>query len=541
MNWKEQAANAVKKGTNWAAQIKRLVRPGWGLSPKHARRLYTGVAIPRFLYGVDVWALPTERKGEDESTTGNRHAVNRLASVQRPGALAIVGGLRTSPTDSLCAHANIIPMNLEVEKQCGRAALRMATLPGQHPLTKIARKCARRKVKKHKSPLHLLENTYEMDPGKYESIPIATRNPARIGKEPFKLHILSSKEESKKEVAQAPEHIKIYTDGSAHDGKVGAAAIMIKDGKNMGKLRYHLGKDSEHTVFEAELVGILLGLQLIKDSRQSNLTYTIGVDNQAAIKSLTSMMDKPGHYLAAEILDTTLRLKKSMGKKYSLSIRWTAGHSGIEGNEKADEEAKAAAGGKTLDNAQLPKMLRKPLKVSRSAARQRLNKQIKEEWIKTWKASPRYGKMKHIDSSLPSRKFVELISTPDIHRESASKIFQLRTGHIPLNAYLHRFKLAESAQCPACGAPKETPQHFVLECPAYEYERKRTLKPKKGRLELKYAEIVGRKGEAVALAHYILDTKRFAQDTQKLLEKQAESAKKQGKLRAENPPRSGRN
>ena len=81
----------------------------------------------------------------------------------------------------------------------------------------------------------------------------------------------------------------------------------------------------------------------------------------------------------------------------------------------------------------------------------------------------------------------------------------------------------------------------MLECPSYAYERNRTLKPKKRRLELKFAEIVGRKGEAVALAHYILDTKRFAQDMQKLLEKQAESAKKQAKLRAENPPRSGRN
>ena len=265
LNWKEQEANALKKDANWAAQIRRQVRPGWGLSPKHAKRLYTAVAIPRILYGIDVWAPPTERKGEDNQAAGNRHAVNRLASVQRPGALAIVGGLRTSPSDSLCAHANITPMNLEVEKHCGRAALRLATLPGQHPLTKLVRKCAKRKVKKHKSPLHSLANAYEMSPESHESIPVAIRNPSRIGKELFRIHIPSSKEESKREDAEAPEHVRIYTDGSAHDGTVGAAAIVTRDGKNIGKLRYHLGKDSEHTVFEAELVGILLGLQLIKD------------------------------------------------------------------------------------------------------------------------------------------------------------------------------------------------------------------------------------------------------------------------------------
>ena len=148
------------------------------------------------------------------------------------------------------------------------------------------------------------------------------------------------------------------------------------------------------------------------------------------------------------------------------------GHSRIEGNEAADKEAKAAAEGKTSDAAQLLRMLKKPRKISRSAACQQINKQVKEEWVKTWKTSPRYDKMKHLDPSLPSRKFVELISNLDIHREYASKIFQLRSVHIPLNAYLHCFKILESAQCPACGAPKETPQHFVVECPSYAHERR---------------------------------------------------------------------
>ena len=63
--------------------------------------------------------------------------------------------------------------------------------------------------------------------------------------------------------------------------------------------------------------------------------------------------------------------------------------------------------------------------------------------------------------------------------------------HVPLNAYLHRFKRKESAQCPACGARKETPQHFLLECPAYAHER-RKLKQRRGELEAKFAELVTR-------------------------------------------------
>ena len=179
-----------------------------------------------------------------------------------------------------------------------------------------------------------------------------------------------------------------------------------------------------------------------------------------------------------------------------------------------DEEAKAAIEGQASEEAKLPKALRKPLKASRSAARQQLHGNVKARWDREWKMSPRYDKIKHIDPSLPSHKFVELMSSNDIRREAASKIYQLRSGNIPLNAYLHRFKLVNSAQCPACGAQRETTQHFVLECPAYEHERNKTLKPKRGRSEPKYAEILGRKNEAVVLAHYIMDTRRFDRDTQ---------------------------
>ena len=56
----------------------------------------------------------------------------------------------------------------------------------------------------------------------------------------------------------------MYSDGSAHDGKVGAAAVLQREGKQDRTLKLHLGTTEQHTVYEAELVGMIMGLHLIK-------------------------------------------------------------------------------------------------------------------------------------------------------------------------------------------------------------------------------------------------------------------------------------
>ena len=164
LDWNTQHNYAVEKGTKWAAQIRRASAPSWGLTPKHAQRLYTSVAIPRTLYAVDVWGVRFKR-GATLAAAGKvtKHN-NKLASTQRAGTLAITGGLRTSPTDALDVHALLLPLHLEIEKHLYRAATRVATLSPHHPLHKPARKCASRPTKKHRSPLHKLIQMFNIKP-----------------------------------------------------------------------------------------------------------------------------------------------------------------------------------------------------------------------------------------------------------------------------------------------------------------------------------------------------------------------------------------
>ena len=92
-----------------------------------------------------------------------------------------------------------------------------------------------------------------------------------------------------------------------------------------------------------------------------------------------------------------------------------------------------------------------------------------------------------------------------------STIFQLRVGHAPLNAYLHRFKKVDSAQCPACGHPKETPEHYLLRCPKYAHERWPILRQMGGRPP-KITQLLSNPKFLIPLANYMEATERFELD-----------------------------
>jgi ribonuclease HI len=439
LEWGEQLAYVQEKGSKWAAQIRRAVRPSWGLTPKAARRLYIRVAIPRILYGADVWCIPPHTTQDGERRKGSVHAIRKLTTMQRAGTIAITGGLRTSPTDALNAHASILPMHLKIGKIFFRAAVRIASLPDSHPLHSQYKKAGARKVKRHRLALHFMTQMHGIQPDAIKILPVVRQNPAERSRLPASIEIPKDKEASIQLDGNSNKVIKVYTDGSVHGGMVGAAAILTRPGKTDRTLRICLGTTKQHTVLEAEMVDLILGIHLIATEKRNRKSCAIGLDSQAAIRALQTELTNPGHHLAAEALRIATHLRnRNSNANYSLTIRWTAGHVGIEGNEKADTEAKRVAEGQSSDKLDLPKYVRNRIKHSVSALRQANNKERNEVWTKEWQASTRHKRFKAMDTVPPSsQKFLTLTSNHRISRKSASLIFQLRVGHAPLNDYLH--------------------------------------------------------------------------------------------------------
>jgi len=125
----------------------------------------------------------------------------------------------------------------------------------------------------------------------------------------------------------------IFTDGSGYQDMVGAAATTLPQGGDLASEHRHhcLGPLHTHTVFEGEILGAILALDIIRGSQRTT-NVTVLLDNQAAIRSLQQRQPRPGQYLVEEFharLDTLLKRNPHL----NIRICWVPGHEGNKGNE----------------------------------------------------------------------------------------------------------------------------------------------------------------------------------------------------------------
>ena len=123
-----------------------------------------------------------------------------------------------------------------------------------------------------------------------------------------------------------------------------------------------------------------------------------------------------------------------------------------------------------------------------------------------WTDTPRARRIKNVDDTLPSGRYAKLVKP--LARRHANLLTQLRTGHVPLYAHLHRINRSTTSTCPTCGEAPETPTHFLLDCPTYAIHRAiqfRTL----GREGRKLSVLLNSKNALRPLFAYINATERF--------------------------------
>jgi hypothetical protein len=211
------------------------------------------------------------------------------------------------------------------------------------------------------------------------------------------------------------------------------------------------------------------------------------------------------------------KMAKRAHRGLRLTVRWVPGHEGVRGNEEADRLAKMAIEEGSSRKEDLPALLRKPLPRSKAVLWRTAKAKLDKRARKAWEASPRFGKMRRINVSMPSKGFLKLVA--ELPRKKASLLMQLSSGHVPLRAHLYRISRAEAPNCEACHGAIESVHHFLMMCPAYAKERQLMARDG-GRGVLEMAKLLNHEKLIPHLFRYVTRSGRFRQTIGELEEPQ---------------------
>lgn len=310
------------------------------------------VVLPTLLYGSEAWY-----KGRKKPSSRHRNAkvssrlgahVALASRALHTAVRATVPAYRTHPRDALYVISGIPTAEIALEEARYRFALRLQTVNGTHPLaTRAATQVIQRgKAAGQPYTLHTnIQQSARILPSIRRPVLYAPRYEPGSRRHPTGNR---TKEKAAEEFKawferQGPFDITVFTDGSKSKEGLGYGYAIYEGQEVVGTGQGKMSPDG--VVFDAEGLGALRGLQKATEM-YSNLPITLCVDNTATIWS--SQKDAPNTsqwvFIAIhEIMD-----------KYEVSVRWSPGHMGIDGNELADKHADLAVKKGPLDPESTP-------------------------------------------------------------------------------------------------------------------------------------------------------------------------------------------
>lgn len=420
LSWNSHLDNVLHKA-KWALMMsRRFASMNWGIKPHIALLLYEAVVRPQITYGILVW-WPKIR----QSTV-----CTKLTSTQRLGCLLVTGAFRSSPTITLEVALGLLPLDLHLMAEARKAAYRLsAASHWRNGLTSSG----------HSSIVKVI-------PG--ESVLDMTSDV--MGAEfsfckSFSVSVKSRQDwDGKPSPRSDDRQLVCYTDGSLINGNSGYGVYcpspQIAISASLGKYC---------TVFQAEIMAITACANLGISRHYHNKRLTILSDSQAALKALDS------HKFTSKLVWDCFQALSILGERNNVQLGWVPGHSGVQGNERADELAR--------EGAAKPFTGPEPVcGISRATAYAAVKRWSRGEHQLRWQEYPGQ-KMARQMLRAPSVQLTRFLL--QLNRVKLRQVLALITGHGHFRKHLHKIGiLPNDPMCRLCHMSEETAEHILLEC-----------------------------------------------------------------------------